>query len=132
MLWVLVLAAVVAAKPALAQESATAPDKKWVVDADKAKKGAAVFSSKACVACHTIGNGRLAGPDLAGLLERRDVGWVQRWLRDPDTMLENDSTAKALLEEYSDLRMPNMKLTEEEIERLVHYIVEEGQKLKRK
>ena len=36
-----------------------------------------------CASCHTIGGGRLTGPDLAGLTERKDVEWAVRFLMDP-------------------------------------------------
>lgn len=115
-----------------AQEKQVPAPKFWTVDKAKAQAGAVVFGAKACNACHTIGQGALAGPDLAGLLERRALPWVQKWLQDPDAMLEADSTAQALLAEYDDMRMPNMKLTADEIEQLIHYIVETGQKAAKK
>lgn len=104
----------------------------FVVDAAKAKAGSKVFAAKACTGCHTVGKGRLAGPDLAGLLERRSEDWVRTWLKDPSAMFETDETAKALLKEYNNVKMPNMKLTEEQIDQVLHYIVEQGSKSKKK
>ena len=128
------LLAVAAATPAHAQDKATATEAKkvWEVDKSKAKQGAAVFGAKMCMGCHTVGKGRLAGPDLAGLLERRETDWVLRWLKDPTPMFETDSTAKALLKEYNNVKMPNMKLTDAQIDQVIHYIVEQGQKSKKK
>src|SRR5687767_4981402 len=117
------------AAPASAQE--TPATKTYDVDSGKAKAGAKVFNVKGCMACHTIGKGRLAGPDLAGLLERRDVGWVQKWLKDPAPMFESDSIAIAMLKEYKGVKMPNMKLTDEQVEQLIYYMVEQGQKSKK-
>jgi mono/diheme cytochrome c family protein len=47
-------------------------------------------------------------------------------------MFETDETAKALLKEYNNVKMPNMKLTEEQVDQVLHYIVEQGQKAKKK
>lgn len=126
-------ASAAAATPLAAQENTSeAVRAAFEVDAGKAKLGAKVFGAKACMGCHTVGRGRLAGPDLAGLLERRSEEWTRRWLKDPAAMLENDETAKALLTEYSNVRMPDMRLTDDEIDQLLHYIVETGKNLKKK
>lgn len=126
-----VLSALMIAVPAHAQEKAAEGSAAFVVDKDQAKAGSKVFVAKACSGCHTIGKGRLAGPDLAGVLERRSETWVRTWLKDPTPMFETDETAQAMLKEYN-LKMPNMKLTEEQIEQLLHYIVDTGSKAKKK
>lgn len=109
------LALTLAANPLAAQQQ-------FVVDSALAESGRRVFTSKACIGCHTIGKGDLAAPDLGGLLERRSLSWITNWLRDPKTMLEKDDTAKALLKQYNNLRMPDLKLSNEEIKALMHYI----------
>lgn len=127
------LAVLLVAAPAYAQDTAADNSSAtFVLDKDKAKAGSKVFAAKACTGCHTVGKGRLAGPDLAGLLDRRSETWVRTWLKDPAAMFETDETAKALLKEYNNVKMPNMKLTEEQIDQLLHYIVETGSKAKKK
>jgi protein SCO1 len=128
----LAVGAVATPSNAQAQEKASEAPASFTVDAAKAKAGSKVFAAKACVGCHTIGKGRLAGPDLAGLLERRTEAWTRTWLKDPTPMFETDETAKAMLKEYNNVKMPNMKLTEEQIDQLLHYIVETGSKAKKK
>jgi mono/diheme cytochrome c family protein len=127
---------VVVTSPSYAQAQEKAADAQvsaeFTVDAAKAKAGQKVFGAKACMGCHTIGKGRLAGPDLAGVLDRRTEAWVRTWLKDPTPMFETDETAKALLKEYNNVKMPNMKLTEEQVDQVLHYIVEQGQKAKKK
>jgi cytochrome c2 len=62
-----------------------------------------------CVSCHTIGGGNLVGPDLAGVTERRDAAWLQRFIVEPDKVLaEGDPIATALLAEFNNVPMPNM------------------------
>jgi len=70
------------------------------VDRELAARGEELFRSKGCVACHTIGGGRQVGPDLEGVVERREFGWTYHMITNPDSMVRNDSIAKALLGEY--------------------------------
>jgi len=112
----LLLAALVClAHPSWAQQPSFTVDKKL---ADAGKK---LFTSKGCVACHTIGKGKLVGPDLKGVVGRRGVDWIERWLHDPPGMIASDSVAKALRKEYP-IEMPNLQLTAEEIRGLVNYL----------
>jgi protein SCO1/2 len=82
------------------------------------------------VTCHSIGQGVRAGPDLLGVTERRDHGWLKKWLQDPATMLQSDSIAQAMLAEAKGVKMPNVKLTEREIDGLIHYMAQESAKKK--
>ena len=36
-----------------------------------------------CTSCHTIGGGRLVGPDLLNVTERKDRAWLARFIVDP-------------------------------------------------
>lgn len=96
----------------------------FTIDKELAKKGRSLWTSKACMGCHTIGKGRSAGPDVAHILDRRELDWVRKWLKDPDAMLAADPDAQQMLKEYNNLKMPNPKLTDEQIDQLVHYMME--------
>ncbi|HYT70316.1 MAG TPA: cytochrome c [Gemmatimonadales bacterium] len=100
------------------------------VDANLAKRGKTVWNNRGCAACHTIGKGRVAGPDLAGVTERRSIEWLKRWLKAPEQMYESDSIAKQLLDEAKGIKMPNLKLSDADIDAVIHYVVQEGQKKK--
>ncbi|HXF95019.1 MAG TPA: cytochrome c [Gemmatimonadales bacterium] len=104
----------------------------FTVDASLAKRGQSVWNNRGCAACHAIGEGKRAGPDLAGVLERRDHGWLRRFLTNPPEMLETDSLARALLAEYNNTKMPNLRLKEPEIEAVLHYIAQQSEKAKEK
>ena len=101
-----------------------------IAQAQGASKGADVYKKKGCAACHNIskagvenpGYGGKAGPDLAGVTDRRSRDWLQRWLKDPPAMLQSDSTAMAIMAESKGLKMPNLKLSDSEIEALIDYL----------
>ena len=108
--------------PAQAQEAkASTP---FVVDKGLAKAGKGVWSAKGCVGCHMIGK-KMAGPDLNGLYERRGADWVKSWLKNPEPMFESDEAVKAMVKEFNGMKMPNMKLTDAQIDQVMHYIASE-------
>jgi len=86
-----------------------------------------------CTTCHTVTGveeeGAL-GPDLLGINDRRDMEWLLNWLRAPDQMLDKgDPIALALLAKYNQMRMPNMRLSQEEAMSLLDYIELETHRL---
>ena len=82
--------------------------------------GKLAFESK-CLACHTVGEGRKLGPDVAGVTKRRSAAWLARWLKEPEKMLQSDPDAKALLKEYNNIPMPNQSLGDAEIRQYLKY-----------
>jgi protein SCO1/2 len=92
-----------------------------------------------CVSCHTIGRGdvvalaeRRVGPDLFDVTRRRDRRWLERWLAEPDKLMaEKDPLALALLAQYNDVPMPNLRLNSTDIRRLLGYIDEESRRISR-
>ncbi|MDP2661500.1 MAG: cytochrome c, partial [Dehalococcoidia bacterium] len=87
-----------------------------------AEDGQAIFQQK-CAACHTIGGGDLAGPDLKGVTARRDREWLTRWISAPDKMLaEKDPIATELLKKYNNMAMPNMGVSEAAVAAMLTYL----------
>ena len=86
----------------------------------EAVQGKQAFESK-CLACHSVGQGKKLGPDLAGVTTRRKDEWITRWLKSPEKMLETDADAKALLKEFNNIPMPNQSLTDAEIRQYIKY-----------
>jgi nitrite reductase (NO-forming) len=84
-----------------------------------AMKAKLAFESK-CLACHSIAGGDKLGPDLYGVTKRHDPGWLTRWLKSPEQMLQTDATAKALLDKWK-LPMPNQGLSDQEIREYLAY-----------
>ena len=85
-----------------------------------AAAGKLAFESK-CLACHSIGQGKKLGPDVAGVTKRRTDDWLTRWLKSPDKMLQTDADAKAMLAEYNNIPMPNQGLSDAEIAQYLAY-----------
>jgi len=121
--------AVVAAALAIGFPAAAAAQSRITVDANLAKSGKTLFTKRGCNACHVLGK-RAAGPDLIGVNERRDHDWLRRWLKSTDVMLASDSLAQVMLVEYKNVKMPNMKLSDAEVDALLNYLQQESDKKK--
>jgi len=83
-------------------------------------EGERLFLTAGCLSCHTVGKGRLIGPDLAGVAQRRKPDWLRRWLQDPPRMLL-DGALKAEFKDYP-TPMPNLNLSGAEIDLLAEYL----------
>ncbi|MGZ7029885.1 MAG: c-type cytochrome, partial [Terriglobales bacterium] len=60
-----------------------------------------------CASCHTIGGGRLTGPDLKDATQRKDHAWLVQWLQNPKALIDaGDPYAQKLLQESRGVVMP--------------------------
>ena len=85
---------------------------------------------KICAPCHTIGVGDRVGPDLRGVTERRDPAWLARYLRNPAAMFAaGDPIAVALAAKFDPVRMPNLRLSEQDAADLISFLQQENRKL---
>lgn len=83
--------------------------------------GQAVFD-QSCKGCHTIGGGKLVGPDLQGLATLRDRAWVESFIRDPAAVVASgDPVAKQLVDEYG-MTMPTLGLTDAQLAAVLAYL----------
>ncbi len=74
--------------------------------AARAQDAAAYFQQN-CVSCHTIGGGRLTGPDLKDVTQRRDHAWLLKYLPNPKAMIDaGDPVAVQLFQEARNVLMP--------------------------
>jgi len=75
---------------------------------------AAAYFKANCASCHTIGGGRLTGPDLKGVSERakevgKDRDWLITYMQDPQRMINSgDPYAAQLLQEARGVVMPKV------------------------
>ena len=92
------------------------------LDSARALNGSALFASK-CSACHKIDE-RYIGPALAGVTQRRQPEWILNMILNPENMIQQDPTAKALLAEYL-APMANQNLTRDEAESILAYFIQQ-------
>ncbi len=86
--------------------------------------GQTIFSQK-CAVCHTIGKGKLIGPDLKDVTKQRDAQWIKTFISDPAKMIASDQTAKQLYQQYN-LTMPTLGLSAAQIDAVVDYLSNPG------
>jgi len=92
----------------------------------KLSHGEDIFRSR-CAACHSLGNEDGLGPGLSGVTQWRDRAWLARWLKAPDKLLaEKDPIAFDLYKRYKKILMPNLKLSDADVEALITYMEESG------
>tara|TARA_Y100000031_G_scaffold115674_1_gene128085 strand:- start:215 stop:658 length:444 start_codon:yes stop_codon:yes gene_type:complete len=87
-----------------------------------AENGQEIFLDN-CAACHTIGKGKLVGPDLAGVTSRREAGWLKRQINDPEGLIaEKDPIAMQLLKEADNVPMPGPELSDADVVAVIAYL----------
>lgn len=84
--------------------------------------GETIFRTK-CIACHTIGKGKLVGPDLKDVTSRRDAQWLKDFIADPNKLFAaNDPIAQQLLSENNNVKMPPLGLTPMEVDAVLAFL----------
>lgn len=93
------------------------------IDAFGQNKPAEIFE-KNCSICHSISTGKLIGPGLAGITQRRDKAWIVKFVRSSKTMIElGDKLAIQVFNENNKISMPeHMFLSEADVNGLIDYI----------
>ena len=62
-----------------------------------------------CASCHTIGGGRLTGPDLKNVTQQKDRDWLVRFMADPRAMIDSrDPYVLELLAQARNTVMPTL------------------------
>jgi mono/diheme cytochrome c family protein len=70
---------------------------------------AADFFRENCVSCHTVGGGRLTGPDLKNVTQRKDREWLIEFLQSPQAMMDRGNPyALKLQQEARGVVMPTI------------------------
>ena len=87
---------------------------------------------QSCSSCHTIGGGRITGPDLKDVTKRKDKAWLVRFINDPAGVIASgDAYAKQLLAEAKGVVMPPVVgMTKDRAETLLDLIEAESAKEK--
>ena len=84
--------------------------------------GAQIFKTN-CISCHTIGGGRLIGPDLEGITKKRKTDWLKKWINSSsDLIASGDADAIAIFEEYNKVAMTSFYFEDEDMDALLAYL----------
>lgn len=87
-----------------------------------AETGQEIFQNN-CAGCHTIGKGKLVGPDLAGVTSRREESWLKRQIKDPEGLIaEKDPIAMRLLKEAGNMPMVQLDLSDAEVASVIAFL----------
>lgn len=83
--------------------------------------GQKLFQAK-CASCHSIGGGDLAGPDLAGISDKRDEAFLKKVIKDPQGLIDSgDPVMKELLKKFP-MKMPALGLSDDQVSSLLLYM----------
>jgi cytochrome c2 len=81
-----------------------------------------------CYSCHTIGGGRITGPDLKNVLQRQKREWLVNFMMDPRGVIDSgDLYAQKIFEASQKVYMTNVRtMTRERADKLLGLIEEES------
>ncbi len=84
--------------------------------------GEKIFKS-VCRACHTIGQGRLVGPDLSNVQNRLKDDWLIKFVKSSQSMVKSgDAEAVKVFNDYNKIVMPDQPFSDAEITSILKYI----------
>jgi mono/diheme cytochrome c family protein len=67
------------------------------------------FFKSNCSSCHTIGGGKLTGPDLKNIHNRKSDEWIKKFINDPSAVINSgDNYALKILDESRGIIMPKV------------------------
>jgi len=88
----------------------------------KAQNGEELFK-KNCSPCHTVGAGKLVGPDLQGITQKKDKEWLLKFTKSSTKLINSgDPDAVSIFNEFNRLPMPDQNLSDLEIDEIMKYI----------
>lgn len=91
-----------------------------------AQDGEQLFKSN-CASCHTIGKGKLVGPDLKDVDTRYDATWLMSWIKSSQAMVKSgDKIAVQLFNDNNKIPMPDVALKDDEIKSILSYVKTKG------
>ena len=87
-----------------------------------AQNGETAFNTN-CAACHSIGGGKLVGPDLKGITQKRDKVWFGLFVKNSAQLISSgDADAIAIAKEYNNMPMPPSALSDADIEAIYKFV----------
>lgn len=102
----------------------------FAVSVSATAQDAADFFRQNCMNCHTVGGGRITGPDLKNVGQRKDRQWLVKFLQDPKATIEaGDAYAVKLQGEARGVVMPTVAGMSPERAQLLLDMIEAESKL---
>ena len=87
----------------------------------RSQEGESLFKAN-CAACHSIGKGKLVGPDLKDVIDRHPEEWLRKWIKSSQTLVQSgDEVAVKLFHDNNDIVMPDQTISDAEIQQIVDY-----------
>ncbi|MCP4910122.1 MAG: cytochrome c [Bacteroidetes bacterium] len=97
-----------------------------VIYTASANEGKTLFTNY-CSACHTVGKGRLVGPDLIGISENRPEEWLISFIQSSQSIINSgDDLAKQVFDDYNGLLMPDQPLSNDQVIKVLDFINNSG------
>ncbi len=86
-------------------------------------KGKELFVGR-CQSCHAVTDEVVIGPGLKGVLERRELPWLLKWIRNSQALIQSgDPTAVQLYNEYNQTQMTSfLDLSDDDIKAILAYV----------
>jgi nitrite reductase (NO-forming) / hydroxylamine reductase len=81
-----------------------------------------------CISCHSVGQGDRIASDLKDIHERRDAGWLVRWMKDPMGMRTSDPIGREIFADPTKPPMPDPRLSDRQIRQVLAYIQDASQR----
>lgn len=100
----------------------TEPIELGEIDSEQATKGQNIFEMK-CEMCHNM-EGRMVGPALGDVLERRSAEFVMNMILNPSGMTKEHPEGQKMLQEYM-TAMPFQNVKEDEARAIVEFLREQ-------
>ncbi|HMN49924.1 MAG TPA: c-type cytochrome [Ignavibacteriaceae bacterium] len=94
----------------------------FIASPNAQNQGEQLFKQR-CTACHTVGGGKLIGPDLANVQVRRTEEWIIKFVQSSQSVIKSgDTTAVAVFNQHNKVVMPDQDLNDNQIKSIVAYI----------
>lgn len=82
---------------------------------------------QSCASCHTVGGGRLVGPDLKNVTQRKDRAWLANFVQNPRAVIDGgDAYALQLQREAQGVVMPTLGLDAPRVQAMLDLIEAES------
>ncbi|MEO6833584.1 MAG: c-type cytochrome [Chitinophagaceae bacterium] len=94
----------------------------------KAQDAGETIFIQSCSPCHTIGKGKLVGPDLENVQERHTKEWIKSFIVSSQAVIQSgDKYADSLFKAFNQTAMPpHPNFTDEQLTQLISYISGQG------